>query len=1227
MFTRSTDGGVTFSRPVKVNMPGIRNQGTAIAVNPLDGRVYIFFRMFSPDNVGYVVSSDFGQTFSRVATVFPEGSFRPFDQPTIDSPFEAFRTNAYPTAVVDGLGRVHVAVADRDASGSPRIVVTSSSNNGGTWSPRSVADARPNKGPQVMPALTFAAGRLLLSWYEARLTHPQDTGLVTFPGYPAYTIGITRIFDVRTLTANAGAPGQTTFGASVPVSQYNFYAATGAAIGENFGNLPMFRGGLAPFLGDYIAAAPMRQFVRARPGSNWPHPWKPVLTPADDPAAAVVNLWADNRDVIAPTMPASAPSFTFYDPPGTGQLSCRNPGSRNANIYGAETAAVVAGSLQSFKQLGDGAPNDTMQRAFAVYVQNRSDEDRFFRVSLLPDAGVLASFQQIGAADAIDVKILRHSSITATVYVRSQNPTGSVRVDVSEISAMGVNPPPGTQPSASFTINADPTNPFVSNPFVSNPGVNAAITETHTPFVTNPFVTNPFVSNPGLVDANNKLLANPFVSNPFVTNPFVSNPFVTNQAVYDIQDITWQTQNAGSTASAFTALVNIPDGDQLSANGDYQFQLLIYRRQLTGGVQNCDTTTTITDQIISNVPNPFVTNPFVSNPFVTNPFVTNPFVTNPFVTNPFVTNSTFSSAPSESAPQSARANVRRTPGGPTLVRQVSSPIGSDGTTLDEPTSDTVFVTLRVYQMKPDHEVAVQFDATQTPPSLGVFSQAADVINGVIQETAASAYAAPNFVPSLTPPSATPAVGAGASFTYPNVSIVNNGNTPSNSITGSFRSGYYLSSDATFGPGDVLLGTATTPNSVLPAPGTTSLPGPTLTIPSSTAPGFWHVLMVVDDLGNVAESSETDNVAGLLIQVLPASVAFSTQPGLGVANDALGAFTVTVRDTSGAALPAVNVTISIGTNAGGGVLSGTMTKQTDPTGVATFDDLVLSRGGDGYTLVATAALSGSPSATSSPFYVVGFGDAPNTIAGRSGHAATLLADGRVLVTGGSGSATAEIYDPSTNSWSSTGSLVANRSRHTATLLGDGRVLVTGGLATPTGSVLSSAEIYNPATGTFSALLDTLASPRTDHRAVLLTTGKVLIAGGSIGAPGNPVSLASADLFDPATSEFTATTAMDIARELHTMTRLADGSVLVAGGRTCFPIDGGGSGCTFRDTAVRYDPAGSVVTAVGAMATRGQPTRRRCWGTDWCWCPEASAPVRCRPRSSSHRVRRRSPRRAP
>ena len=115
-------------------------------------------------------------------------------------------------------------------------------------------------------------------------------------------------------------------------------------------------------------------------------------------------------------------------------------------------------------------------------------------------------------------------------------------------------------------------------------------------------------------------------------------------------------------------------------------------------------------------------------------------------------------------------------------------------------------------------------------------------------------------------------------------------------------------------------------------------------------------------------------------------------------------------------------------------------------------------------------------------------------------AILLPDGRVLAVGGSighfgkykALASAEIYDPKTERWTSTGALLEARTQFTMTLLGDGRVLVAGG-ARPYTSALSTAEIYDPTSATWSAA-GSMKTPRWNHRAVLLPNGDVLIVGG-------------------------------------------------------------------------------------------------------------------------------------
>jgi len=160
--------------------------------------------------------------------------------------------------------------------------------------------------------------------------------------------------------------------------------------------------------------------------------------------------------------------------------------------------------------------------------------------------------------------------------------------------------------------------------------------------------------------------------------------------------------------------------------------------------------------------------------------------------------------------------------------------------------------------------------------------------------------------------------------------------------------------------------------------------------------------------------------------------------------------------------------------------------------------------------------------------------------RQHHTATLLQSGKVLVTGGSGN-TAELYDPTTGTFSSTGPMAGARSWHTATLLGDGRVLITGG--TDGHSDLASAELYNPATGTFSSTTGSMAAARQQHTATLLNDGTVLVVGGY---SASSLVERSAEVFDPTTQSFSGTGSLVTPRAAHTATLLNDGTVLVTGG---------------------------------------------------------------------------------
>jgi hypothetical protein len=141
---------------------------------------------------------------------------------------------------------------------------------------------------------------------------------------------------------------------------------------------------------------------------------------------------------------------------------------------------------------------------------------------------------------------------------------------------------------------------------------------------------------------------------------------------------------------------------------------------------------------------------------------------------------------------------------------------------------------------------------------------------------------------------------------------------------------------------------------------------------------------------------------------------------------------------------------------------------------------------------------------------------------------------------------------------TGTIALNTSRyqHSATLLDNGSVLIAGGVSCPSAGsciYLNSAELYNPASGTI-ANTGSMASARTAP-AVLLGNGKVLITGGySCDASGNCSSLSSSEIYDPNTGTFSSAGNMTIDRYEHTMTLLSNGQVLIAGGfdGTNYPV---------------------------------------------------------------------------
>ncbi|MGH3145157.1 MAG: Kelch repeat-containing protein [Rubrobacter sp.] len=198
-------------------------------------------------------------------------------------------------------------------------------------------------------------------------------------------------------------------------------------------------------------------------------------------------------------------------------------------------------------------------------------------------------------------------------------------------------------------------------------------------------------------------------------------------------------------------------------------------------------------------------------------------------------------------------------------------------------------------------------------------------------------------------------------------------------------------------------------------------------------------------------------------------------------------------------------------------------------------------------------------------------------GRAAHTATRLEDGRVLVAGGFDDEerslpSAEVYDPSADSFIPADDMQTARLGHTATLLPNGRVLITGGYD---GGYLASAELYDPDAGTFAPAGE-MVRARSDHVATLLPNGKVLLAGG-VGEGWR--FLAAAELYDPSTDTFTPTGSMTAPRESHTATLLETSKVLIAGGHT-----GRDRAVTVHSSAELYDPATGTFEKTGSLTVR-------------------------------------------
>jgi len=199
----------------------------------------------------------------------------------------------------------------------------------------------------------------------------------------------------------------------------------------------------------------------------------------------------------------------------------------------------------------------------------------------------------------------------------------------------------------------------------------------------------------------------------------------------------------------------------------------------------------------------------------------------------------------------------------------------------------------------------------------------------------------------------------------------------------------------------------------------------------------------------------------------------------------------------------------------------------------------------------------------------------------------LQDGRVLYTGGDqgGAALrhAWVWAPNAPSWVQIADMTTARTLHTATLLNDGRVLIAGGFPTfassPPAAALSSAELFDPTTNSFSAVAP-MNVARAGHTATLLANNSVLVTGGAT-QNGTPTYLASGEFYDPTSGSWTlVSNQMSVARGGHSASLLDNGQVLIAGTILAFNGQGCGNTCAATDL---YNPATNSFSPTGNLNT--------------------------------------------
>src|SRR5580704_8182369 len=1236
MITHSTDCGVTWSTPIQINSGTTTSQGSAIAVNPLTGAVYVAWRQFAStgfsDAIMVAQSTNAGKSFSAPVQI---SKFTPFDQGTTGT---SFRTNAYPALTTDMFGFVYVAFSARGVSSSGDArVVAAGSLDGTHWTPAIMVDnpsqnAQTNpsgRGHQIMPAMTFANGRLTLLYYDLRLDHyadfytpnPASLGNYTAllqpegelaPPSPTPSEVFTPFIDDAGLTLRRhtldlrvlelGIFPTITVGPSVLVSQYEFGCCVNPETEDieqfkfNVPNLPLVDSGQEAFLGDYIDIVPSPAFVPN--GSAWAYNFMPSVNPLFH------ATWTDNRDVVPPPPGGSWENYTAPVVAGAISVETGKPittmcksgqeGMRNQNIYTAQiTGGLVAAAPGNAKPLGTTTFNGKtvpFQRAFPVEAQNTTAQPLNVRFTIANQpTGGTASFLQFSLLTTLVITIPPYSSVSRSVFATSTSATATITVNVAQISAIGgsvVN----NGLSSTAVLNPDITNPNITNPNITN--VSA----------TNPNITNPNITNPNIT--------NPNITNPNITNPNITNPDITNGS---IQDVTYPITNNGNTTASYT----VKTASNGTVPGGIVLQLLINKLYQTPVAVNCQLGVQTHWITVANITSPKVFT------------VADPNITNPDITNSTPNEASVTLAPGETAYITFRVvnpTPALTPFNPlTAITPLTVPQAVNTTTVLANPGNPNLTAPPVYP--PVTVLTAALPATdRNDVGYSVQLQASGGKPGATTWTVSSGGLPPGINLSASGLVSGTATSPGS---YPVAIHVADTATPQNVGTQNFTlsvSATPLTQQFVLTPQDGIVGQPYTTAPLAVNGGTTpytwtatGLP-PGLAInpstgvisgtPPAAVPGGTTVTITATDAATPLEAIQysptirVGSVIAITPLTLPAgtigtpySVQLSASGGIpgygfgppvpaaGVTLSASGilsianpqastlSFSVTVHDAANPfQVQTANYTINFA-----GPVGGNVTFTTQPPnyagGVPSPNSPVLVHVADNTNAPipganVTMSLNGTPPCSAT----VLSGTLTQQTSATGDAFFTDLSVDRGQIGYALKATVASVFGVSNpftvNGFCSTGNLSVARDFLTATLLQNGQVLVAGGRITGT-TASNAADLYDPTTGVSTGTTG-MNLGRYLHTATLLNDGTVLIVGGEI----NATYLSSAEIYSPGNQTFTTlANGLNTARAGHTATLLADGTVLIAGGTNGDPLP----------SAEIYNPANQTFTNVGLLNT--------------------------------------------